>query len=134
MGISADHDLPWCFSPFFEHNLVADTFIDVIVVNFLLGGKFPHVYMALCCRYGICRDLVVKEHNDAFRVKDFGSTHLVELLNGKWSGNIMNHCAVNGRHDNFTGSYLAATFSRKNFLYDSCSHAESGCYLSSIIL
>jgi hypothetical protein len=110
MGIGADHDLAGRSPALFKDHLVADPFVDIVVMDPLLGGKCPHVLVDLCRFERICRDLVVKEHDDTLRIEDVFPAHLVELLDGKRAGNIVNHSPVNRRHDHFACPDIAAAF------------------------
>ena len=110
MGVGTDNDLARCRPALLDGHLVADTFVDVVVVDVLFRGKLPHVDMVVCRLDGIRGDLVVEEHDDGFRVKDLLPAHLVELLNGKRAGNVMDHCPVKGCHDHFACPDFAATF------------------------
>ena len=126
MGVCTDHDLARCCPAFLDRHLVADTLVDIIVVDVLLCCKLPHVDMVARRLDGVCRYLVVKEHDDAFWVKDFSSAHLVELLDGKRAGDIMDHRPVKRGHDHFACPHVAATFPGEYLLYDCRCHAQSG--------
>ena len=110
MGIGTDHDLPGCRTTLLQDHLVADPFVDIVVADTLLFGKSAHVLMDFCRFQGIGRDLVVEEHDDTFRIENVFSSHLGELLDGKRAGNIVDHGAVNGRHDHFACPDIAAAF------------------------
>ena len=109
MGIRTDNDLARCRPPFLDRHLVADALVDIVVVDILLGSELPHVDVVVRCLDGVRRYLVVEEHDDTLRVKDFGSPHLVELLDGKRTGNVVDHRPVKGCHDHFARSRLCAT-------------------------
>jgi len=102
MRIRSYHDLPGCRPSFLHRHLVADPRIDVIVENILLCGKLPHVHMVTRSGQRVCWYLVIKEHDDTFRVKDPLPAHLVELLDSQGPGNIMDHCTINRCHDDFS--------------------------------
>src|SRR4030042_680853 len=97
------------FAPsLFDDDLVTDTLIYIIVVDLLLCCKFSHIDMVFCSRNGVCRNLVVKEHDDMFRVKNLRTSHLVELPDSKRAGNVVDHCPVDRGHHNFACLYIPA--------------------------
>lgn len=84
-----------------RHHLMAYAAEDVIVENSLLSSELAQLDMVFCCLQTVCRHLMIEEEDDLVWIPDPGipTCNLAESLHCQGAGDIMNHGAVDVRHD-----------------------------------
>jgi len=74
------------------------------------------------CSDGVSGDLVVKEHDDFFWIKDSFTIHFPEYINSQRSRYVVNHRAVYWCHNNVACATLFPAMAGEYLLGDGLSH------------